>query len=573
MKKLSVFLPSVRLFQGVAFAALCFLPSISNAVIVGYWNGVSTAISACNAYIAIHNDGSYAGPVSCASGSGEIYTIPSHIWPDGSPTFKTSAPWSFCDRNGQCYPTAPSGDCDINGFSITTGDYCGDPSFGNPDDPTLDMYGNDQNGYDSAGCVGGLCPTDAGWFDPDGYDSDGFDANGLDRGGNNAASGGGYTGSAGTGGIPPDYIEPPVPVDPQNGNNRDINNNLQCYAAYPVTVSRSLLPPAVQDGLAGCSNECAYQPSATIWDFAAQEQVVQLVPTGLACTSEPAISVVDILTYVSPPIGQEPPEEYDNLNACYLKHGYFFCDHPLSSDTPDCYKNSGGWIGQQFECPSPTTGTLATFNGTTNYIDPYTNCQSFNGVIQCLDTDGNIIPLDSPDHAINGGNGDGDSTNDVYVDSADVIANGQATQDRVTQSLSAREIAGEIDSALRNEFSGLQGSLDDIADGIGQLTSTDTGNLDSDLSGLIGNIGDVGTDPDLSANGAAFTPIADLVGTIIPESSGCNSFDYVLHSTLGMQVSLDTCVIAPVMPLFEFFLYAITVISLFFIAIGSKEIE
>lgn len=439
----------------------------------------------------------------------------------------------------------------------------------------------DIHGYDSDGCLDGLCPGDPGWTDSEGYDEEGFDSNGLDRGGNSSAQDGGYWGAAGTGGTPPVYIDPPYPDDPQNGDNRDGNNILRCPFAYPITASKSLLPSAVQDGLSGCANECVYQPQLTFFDFDTQQEVVQLVPTGYSCTTEPTMASIEIATYTPPPVGQEPPA-FDNLNDCYLNGAFMFCDSPLDPDPPECYVYQSGWIGGTVTCQDlgvdPDPQSCGVFNGVYHCLDPFSNCESYNGTIQCLDPDGNFITHDSPDHIINGGNGDGLDTNDVFVDSADVLANGQGVQDRQLQALSSREIAREIRNELapdlasiNNSLGTISGQLGSIGSDIGELAAGDQTDGESGLSGLVTDIGGVGTDSELTFDGSSVDPISNLVGGFIPDSTGCQVFNYDLHQGLGMSVSLDTCTISTIQPLMEWFLYALTVIALFFIATQTRE--
>lgn len=448
-----------------------------------------------------------------------------------------------------------------------------------------DVGWQDHEGYTDVGCndITDLCPGDLGWTDSDGYNEDGFDIGGLDRGGLTEAQGGGYWGAAGTGGSPPAYIDPPYPTDPQNGNNRDGNNILRCPFAYPITAPTSLLPSSVQDGLSGCANECVYAPSITFYDFDFQQEVVQLIPTGYACTSEPAMPGIEIATYTPPPMGAEPADPLDNLNDCYINGAYMFCDNPLNhEDPPECYVYTAGWIGGSVSCQQagiePNPETCGVFNGVYHCLDPLNNCESYNGSIQCVDPIGNVIDQSSPDHLINGGNGDGDDSNDVFADAADVAANGQTTQARQVETINSRQLARDIRNQLIPEFqsvtstvSSLGTQLSGIGASLDELSAGDQSDGDSGLGDLTGALGDVGTDPDLTFDGTVIEPISNLIGGVIPQSTGCQQFNYVLHPGMGIEITLDTCTIDPIQPLLEFFLYATTVISLFYIAIGSKE--
>jgi len=552
----------IRLFQGAAFAALCFYSTTALAVSICSTN-LQSLVQICKIRNSPANDpgceslnfGTFHNiSGACATGINRSAFV-NYIGDE----------YRIIVLDGKWWPDSvydPANRDSDNCFTVTAYSerVCSD-----------NERWQDTDIYDSEGCSGteGPCPGDVGWTDADGYDEAGFDAGGLDRGGNNAASGGGYFGGLGSGGTPPSYIDPPVPVDPQNGDNRDGNNVLQCYAAYPVTVSKTLLPASVQDGLAGCSNECAYQPTATIWDFNAMEEVVVLTPTGFVCSGEPAISVVDIVTFTAPPVGQEPPEVFDNLNACYLTNGgYFYCDHPLDTSEPDCYKNNNGWISLKFECPSESEPPLGTFNGVTQYIDPFSNCESFGGQIMCLDVNGNFIPEDSPDHVINGGNGDGDPNNDVFADAADVAANGQTTQERVVQALDARELAREIDERLADNFASLENAI--LSQDLSELLEGSSGEAESAGDGLIGSIGNVGSDSELSFDGSIIDPITNIVGSIIPSAGSCQTFTYDFLPSKGYVIQINTCSVSIVQPLLQWLVYAMTLLSLYNLALGNR---
>jgi len=563
--KLSKF---VSIFQGVALATLCFLTS--SAFASSYCgNDLQTLVQVCKIVNTPANDAGceslsfggfhgYSG--SCSSGV-ERSAFANYIGDE----FRIVA------RSGKWWPDSaydPANRDPDNCIIVS--------SFTEPvceDNP----FWQDTDTYDSDGCIGneGACPGDPGWVDADGYNEAGFDTNGQDRGGNTAAQGGGYTGSAGSGGTPPSYIEPPIPIDPQNGNNRDNNNVLQCYAAYPVTVTKSLLPSSVQDGLSGCSNECVYQPQSTIWDFSAAQEVVQLVPTGAVCQGEPNISVVDIITYTPPPPAQAPAEEYDNLNACYLNGGYFYCDHPLDPTPAECFRNVGGWVGAEICCQDAQDNpeTCGYANGVYHCVDSNSNCQSYSGVIHCIDTDGNYVSFSDPDHITNGGNGDGDPTNDVFADVADVTANGQSTQERVTQALDAKEVAREIDRALAGRFSSVVAAIEaGTGDGtdLSELVEGSSGDSLVDSTGFLASIAGVGTDSDLSFDGSIIDPITNLVGGIIPAAGSCQNFTYDFLPSKGYTFNINTCDVSIIQPLLQWLVYVLTLLTLYNLALGNK---
>jgi hypothetical protein len=437
-----------------------------------------------------------------------------------------------------------------------------------------DEHWYDSEGYNSEGCVEGLCPGDPGWRDANGYDVDGFDENGLDRGGLTEAEGGGYWGNAGTGGTPHSYIDPPYPVDPGAGNNRDGNNVLRCTFAYPISIDKLSVPGPVLDGLSACANECQYFVHSTIFDFDANAELVMMTPTGAPCSGDIELGTIGTKTYESPP-PEDPQEPYDNLNFCYNAGGYLYCDSFTDSDPPECYTYSNGWTGQSIDCRQLNQGDdpplCGVFNGVFHCLDQSSNCESFNGTINCVDENGNIIDHDSPDHVINGGNGDGDPTNDVFADSTDVQNNGQSTQDRIIQTLDARELARQIDNQLSDNFDGIRGDLSDINDSLSGLAEGDSGDGETSLSNLTDAIGGIGTDSEFTFDGSVADGLRSSIEGILPSGGSCANFDFPLLPDRGMTISIDTCQLALFRTVIEWFLYAITMMALFTIVTRSKQ--
>lgn len=560
MKKLAVFLHTChRMFQGAALVALCFFTLQSEAVNYMYDNE-GTARAACkiaNGDVDCPNHyGPFSGNINGITGT--YYNIkrsPSHsdnyrYW-EGPYWPSTIIAAENRDENN-CFDAYGELICDD------------DPRWVDPD------------GYDVEGCLDGLCPGDPGWTDAEGYDEEGFDSNGEDRGGNTAAQGGGYWGSAGTGGAPPSYIDPPYPVDPANGNNRDGNNILRCTFAYPVSIDKVSVPGPVLDGLNACINECGYYPHSTIFDFDVNAEMVLMTPTGGDCTGiTHDINLGTITDYETPP-PESVPDPYDNLNFCYDAGGYLYCDSFNDDDPPECYYYPGGtYPGSPIDCRQINQGTepplCGVFNGVYHCLDPTSNCESFNGTINCVDDNGNIIDYDSPDHVINGGNGDGDPTNDVFADSTDVQNNGQSTQDRIIQTLDARELARQIDKQLSDNFEGIRGDLSDINDSLAGLTEGDSGDGEASLGDLTDAIGGIGTDSDFTFDGSVADGLRSSIEGILPSGGSCANFDFPLLPDRGMTISIDTCQLALFRTVIEWFLYAITMMALFTIVTRSKQ--
>ncbi len=432
-----------------------------------------------------------------------------------------------------------------------------------------DLLGFHEGGYDENNCMpSGTCPGDNGWTDVDGYDLDGFNGSGFDRGGKTRAQGGGYGGSAGTGGTPPTGWTPPEDPDFQNGENESNNGIMMCHRAYPVTISKSLLPGSVIDGLAGCGNGCQYQPSGTHYDFDYDQEVVSLTPNGNTCTgAEPNITGLDVSTYTEPEI---PVDANDTLNHCYLQGGRFFCQGPNDSN-PTCYnKRSNGTIGLATGCGStPDSNRLCgTYNGIYQCFPPNSQCESYNGVILCVNPNtGGVIDQSDPDHVINGGNTDGNSNNDVFADANDVTNNGQPTQDRIVNQLNSRELARQIARDLQPEFDRITDSLNStvqVPDGV----STANDALTRVTDGLQA-VSDPSSALSFDGNGI-FNPLNDY-SDFIPTGTSCANFDFNIYPEYGMTLSIDTCLLHDIRTVMEYMLYALTLIALYYMLFNTRK--
>jgi hypothetical protein len=114
-------------------------------------------------------------------------------------------------------------------------------------------------------------------------------------------------------------------------------------------------------------------------------------------------------------IGEDDPDD-DVPDGCArdLQSGVEFC----ISDQPGCYEQGGNTI-----CPTPDA-ICGVHNGAFKCVQPETEgCGSFNGDRVCFESNGDKVETDSPDHPDNGGNLDGDETNDRY-DSRDPVDGG-----------------------------------------------------------------------------------------------------------------------------------------------------
>lgn len=434
-----------------------------------------------------------------------------------------------------------------------------------------DTGGYDQGGYDDNDCTPSACPTDPGWRDSEGYDYDGFDENGLDRGGNSAEQGGGYGGWAGSGGTPPGAWVPADPPDYGSGDNQDSNGVYQCRGAYPVSVSKSLVPGTVLDGLAGCGNGCQYQPSSIFYDFDYNEEVVLLEANGYPCAGgEPSLSSIFVHQH-SPT--ESHPEPANHLNFCYAINGFLWCKAP-EDHLPSCYfQRPDGSRSSSAPCSmvqnsgnpsSEDQQVCGTKNGIYQCVNDVTNCASYQGEIVCLDPDRVPIDSTSPDHPINGGNADGNPFNDVFADSTDVSNNGWTVQQRQQAALSAQEIARAIDTALTDDFAKLTNQSADIPDG--EQTALNEAGLITDALQGVGEQDGIGF---------TVTPFGDinLFGSLLPTPQACELFTFVLIEDVGLEFSIDTCQLTLFKTLAEWLVYAMTVLAFYRILITVREVR
>lgn len=167
------------------------------------------------------------------------------------------------------------------------------------------------------------------------------------------------------------------------------------------------------------------------------------------------------------------PEETAEQPSCVTHNAHEFCPDPAQ---PNCGTRDG-----QAYCFNETDA-CGEFNGQMMCIPSSggRTCSYAAGEYTCVDkTTGKVISSTSSDHPSNGGNGDGNDTNDAQAPGAVVTAGGGSAQ-------------GSDQGATNKAIADLQGALTDRLDGISDLLGegeptakninapTETGSLDLD---------------------------------------------------------------------------------------------
>lgn len=589
-------------FLGAAFVALFFSTNVyaqTNLGNMGYFLS-SVRVDACeNSPATFTNQyGTYTfNPSSCSSTTTNCYTAPytqctlakyynaaGSFWGYHAYGYATtsSAP-TLCPHgnggDGRCYASAGEAAACSDEFDPETLEHCitgtpydhlGFDSDGYDDQECMaagwcegDSPWVDRDGYDSNDCIASLCPTDEGWTDAEGYDYEGFDSNGVDRGGNDYASGGGYSGSAGTGGTPPAGYVPYSEPDYANGDNQDNRGNLVCDSAYPIYLEKQSIEPAVLDGLGACINACQYYPTSTFWDFDSQTEQTLMSPSGLECQISDVAQSYTAIALKEPTI-QAPPEGAEHLNYCYGMDGFFYCKAPTESN-PTCYKNRNGALGALTTCSQSSQSNnvvCGVAQGVYQCLPLESRCESFYGEIHCLDPDGNYISDDSPDHILNGGNGDGDDANDVFADANDVMANGTNFQDKQLAQLSARGIAREISGELKPSLDNIANALNQSSDVIdGEATANNAAGVITDALQGVGDVGSgLGYDDNL-------LHALGFAGGMFSSGNSCQQIHFDILPSYGMAIDVDTCSLELIRLIIEFILYGSSLYTLYILAL------
>jgi hypothetical protein len=130
-----------------------------------------------------------------------------------------------------------------------------------------------------------------------------------------------------------------------------------------------------------------------------------------------------------------------------------------------CYE-----LGGETVCPSQDA-VCGEQNGTFKCVEPQEEgCGYFNGEKICYDTEGDKVTDDSPDHPDNGGNLDGDETNDITDPRPEEQGGNPNNQPGNTTGEGGGATEGTAKEGVKQQKIANQ-KLDGIGDGIGDLES------------------------------------------------------------------------------------------------------
>jgi len=245
----------------------------------------------------------------------------------------------------------------------------------------------------------------------------------------------------------------------------------ECLATDPPRYKVISAPGiAYQPVAAYCASECRYEYDATLFDESGVTEIY--TPAGEACTGEEPYDDLD----------EEEPDESDP--PCYLLGGVFICFD--EDGNKSCYENDMGELGDFVFCPGALPSEDDGDQGYCGFAAAgiYTcfkreqgQCGQVNGLPVCFAKtgDGNQgrtpIGQTSPDHPQNGGNADGDPTNDLYQDETDVTTNG-LTEDEIRIERQRRGLSNLQDAASQGYSDGPGGLGDSTTGGTGGTPGT-----------------------------------------------------------------------------------------------------
>lgn len=253
------------------------------------------------------------------------------------------------------------------------------------------------------------------------------------------------------------------------------------------------------------------------------------------------------------------------------------------------------------------------FNGTyqcPGADKPNRNCGNFNGKLTCFDPKDptKIIPESSSDHPKNGGNADGDDTNDPRPSNG-TDSNPQGSDEGATNEALeglGDKLGGKLDegNSLLGDILGALGDLQDSllgddydctgsgeGDGIGDAAGDAGQGLADAFGSAMGDaelereaaneqylvdISDLVTNPEVgpfAENTAAFG-IIHLIDNVLPKSQNCALVRIPLRlDRYAADLKIDVCELTLVKPLLEWIIYLITLIGLWRIAYSTLRLE
>jgi hypothetical protein len=334
-----------------------------------------------------------------------------------------------------------------------------------------------------------------------------------------------------------------------------------------------------------CSAGCAYAYSGSA--FSADDDSILNTYTNLQtdCSGEEADIPLTPADDVDPP-QPDPCSTYENVIKCFP-----------TEDPPNCYMNDSGVPGASIPCPGdysdPESERCGFIAGAYTCVDSgERSCGTVNGTFVCFaktpsgQFSSTPISTSDPDHPINGGNANGNSTDDVFTDPAEVASNALPAAD-VKREMQRQGIIrtysqtvgsgsnypspggggeGEFDdsdiiAAIEGLGDRIQGLFDSV---FGDPADAVVPDFDAELAAAHGSsieaIEGAGTDPGMSFDVDA-SGMSGLLGGLIPAPGSCGMLVLELHPSLAFDV--DLCQLNTVRTVLGWLFYVATVYALF----------
>ena len=233
------------------------------------------------------------------------------------------------------------------------------------------------------------------------------------------------------------------------------------------------------------------------------------------------------------------------------------------SEEPGCYVADGKTI-----CPTPDM-VCGTKNGTFSCVAPeQEGCGYFNGERVCFTPDGEKVEDTSPDHPDNGGNLDGDETNDM-IDSRPP-AEGGDPDNQIDSPIAPTEPGDEAtEKTARDQLKELKkinDALDEMGKGEPLKGDEASSKIDDAIPGLLDNTGIDGLTDGLGTNPFGSGDLGTLPGIadgLMPQGT-CIAYSQDIIGFGTFQITCDDT--ALLRTILSWLFYVITAIYLFQLA-------
>lgn len=233
------------------------------------------------------------------------------------------------------------------------------------------------------------------------------------------------------------------------------------------------------------------------------------------------------------------------------------------SDEPGCYIADGKTI-----CPTPDM-VCGTKNGTFSCVAPEAEgCGYFNGEKVCFAPDGEKVDNTSPDHPDNGGNLDGDETNDM-IDSRPPSEGGDP-DNQIDSPIAPTEPGDEAtEKTARDQLKELKkinDALDEMGKGEPLKGDEASSKIDDAIPGLLDNTGIDGLTDGLGSNPFGSGDLGTLPGIadgLMPQGT-CIAYSQDIIGFGTFQITCDDT--ALLRTILSWLFYVITAIYLFQLA-------